>query len=63
MVQIEMGPDMTIMVINKPYGLSFQKETKIKGQRLQAVENFRIISSEGSEPEILSMIAQTTAAV
>ena len=43
------------------------KETKIKGQRLEEMENFKyleaIISYEGSKPEILSGIAQTTAAL
>ena len=44
----------------------FQREIKIKGQRLEAVENFKylgaIISNEGSKPGILFRIAQTTAA-
>ena len=38
---------------------------KIKGQRLEAVENFKyfgaIIFNEGSKPEYLSRLAQTTA--
>ena len=46
---------------------SFQRESKIKGQRLEEVENFKylgaIISNEGTKPEILSRIAQTTAAL
>ena len=37
----------------------------LKGQRLEEVENFKYvganISNEGSKPEILSRIAQTTA--
>ena len=45
----------------------FQRAIKIKGQRLEKVENFKylgaIISNEGSKPEILSRIAQTTAAL
>ena len=40
---------------------------KIKGQRLEEVENFKylgaIISNKGSKPEILSRIAQTTIAL
>ena len=44
-----------------------KREIKIKGQRLEEVENFKylgaIISNEGSKPEILSRIAQTTAAL
>ena len=43
------------------------REIKIKGQRLEEVVNFKylgaIISNEGSKPEILSRIAQTTAAL
>ena len=50
---------------NNPNG--FQREIKIKGQRLEEVENFKylgaIISNEGSKPEIFSRIAQTTAAL
>ena len=48
---------------NNPNG--FQKEINIKGQRPEEEENFKylgaIISTEGSNPEILSRIAQTTA--
>ena len=43
------------------------KQPKIKGQRLEEVENFNylgaIISNEGSKPKILSRIAQTKAAL
>ena len=50
---------------NNPNG--FQRDIKIKGQRLEEIENFKylgaIISNEGSKPEILSRIAQTTAAL
>ena len=50
---------------NNPNG--FQREIKIKGQRLAEVENFKylgaVISNEGSKPEILSRIAQTTVAL
>ena len=63
--KIEIDPDKTKMMTNNPNGL--QKKIKIKGQRLQEVENFKylkaIISNEGSKPEILSRIAQTTAAL
>ena len=58
------GPDKTKVMTTNPNG--FQREFKIKGQRLE-VENFKylgtIISNEGSNPEILSRLAQTTAAL
>ena len=45
----------------------FQREIKINGHRLEEVENLKylgaIISNKGSKPEILSRIAQTTAAL
>ena len=62
---MEISPDKTKVMTNNPNG--FQREIKIKGQRLEEVENFKylgaIISNEGSKPEILSRIAQTTAAL
>ena len=63
--KMEIGPDNTKVMTNNPNG--FQREIKIKGQRLEEVENFKylgaIISHEGSKPEILSRIPQTTAAL
>ena len=63
--KMEISPDKTKMMTNNPKG--FQREIKIKCQRLEAVENFKylgsIISNEGSKPEVLSRIAQTTAAL
>ena len=62
---MEIGSDKTKVMTNNPNG--FQREIKIKGQRLEEVDNFKylraIISNEGSKPEILSRIAQTTAAL
>ena len=62
--KMEIGPDKTKVMTNNPNG--FQRGIKIKGQRLEEVENLKylgvIISNEGSKPEILSRIAQTTAA-
>ena len=62
--KMEIGPDKTKVMTNNPN--CFQRENKIKCQRLEEVENFKylgaIISNKGSKPEILSRIAQTTAA-
>ena len=62
---MEIDPDKTKVMTNNTNG--FQRDIKIKGQRLEEVENFKylraIISNEGSKPEILSRIAQTTAAL
>ena len=61
--KMEIGPEKTKVMTNNPNG--FQREIKIKGQRLEEVENFKylgaIICNEGSKPEILSRVAQTTA--
>ena len=42
-------------------------KVKVNGQRLETVTSFKylgsVISDEGSKPEILSRIAQTTAAL
>ena len=61
--KMEISPDKTKVITNNPNG--FQRDIKINCQRLKEVENFKylgaIISSEGSKPRILSMIAQTTA--
>ena len=65
--KMEIDPDKTNFKVmtNNPNG--FQREIKIKGQRLEEVENFKylgaIISNEGSKAEILFRIAQTTAAL
>ena len=63
--KMEIGPDKTKVMTNNSNG--FQREIKIKRQRLEEVENFKylgaIISNEGSKPEILSRTAQTTAAL
>ena len=62
--RMEIGTDKTKVMTNNPDG--FQRAIKIKGQRPEE-ENFKylgaIISNEGSKAEILSRIAQTTAAV
>ena len=61
---MEIGPDKIKVMTKNPNG--FQREIKIKGQRLEKVQNFKylwaIICNEGSKPKILSRLAQTTAA-
>ena len=63
MYKMEIGPDKIKVMTNNPNG--FQRQIKIKGQRLEEVENFKylgaIISNKESKPEILSRIVQTTA--
>ena len=64
-VQMKIGPNKTKLMTNIPNGV--QRDIKIKGQMLEAVENFKYmgstISNEGCKPEILSRIAQTTTAL
>ena len=54
--KVEMDPDKTKVMTNNPNG--FQREIKIKGQRLEEVKNFEylgaIISNEGSNPRFFS---------
>ena len=63
--KMEIGSDKMKVMIN--YQNGFQREIKIKDQSIEEVENFKylgaIISNEGSKPEILSRISQTTAAL
>ena len=73
--KMEIGRNKTKVMINNPNG--FQREIKIKGQRLEAVKNFKyrleavknfkylgsIICNESPKTEILSRIAQITAAL
>ena len=63
--KMEIGPDKTKVMINNPNG--FEKEIKIKDQRLESVENFKylgsVISNERSKTELLSRIAQSTTAL
>ena len=63
---MEIGPDKIKVMTNNPNGFQNEIKIKIKSQRLEEVENKylgAIISKEESKPEILSRIAQTTAAL
>ena len=46
---------------------AINKEIKVNGQKLETITSFKylgsVITDEGSKPEILSMIAQATAAL
>ena len=63
--KMEIGPDKTKVTAISPN--DFQRQIKIKGQRLESVESFKylgsITSNEGPKLAILSRIAQTTAAL
>ena len=57
-------PTYCKVTTNNPKG--FQREIRIKSQRLEAVENFQvpgIISNEGTKPDIICRIVQTTTAL
>ena len=58
-------PKKTKLITNDISGIN--TEIKINGQKLETVTSFKYLGSfitdEGSKPEILSRIAQTTAAL
>ena len=62
---MEISGEKTKPMINNTSGIN--TEIKVNGQRLETVTNFKylgsVITDEGSKPEILSRIAQTTAAL
>ena len=63
--KMEISAEKTKLMINSPNGI--QREIKLKEQKLGAVTRFKylraVVSDHGSKPEILSRIAQATAAV
>ena len=62
---MEISAEKTKLMTNNTSGIN--AEIKVNGQKLETVTSFRylgsVITDEGSKPEILSMIVQTTAAL
>ena len=62
---MEISAEKTKLMTNNTSGIN--TEIKVNGQKLETVTSFRylgsVITDEGSKPEILSRIAQTTAAL
>ena len=62
---MEISAEKTKLMINSTSGIN--TEIKVNRQKLEPVTSFKylgsVITDEGSKPEILSKIAQTTAAV
>ena len=62
---MEISAEKTKLMTNNTRGIN--TELKVNGQKLETVTSFKysgsVITDEGSKPEILSWIAQTTAAL
>ena len=62
---MEIHAKKTKLITNNTTGIN--TEIKVNGQRLETATSFKylgsVITDEGSKPEILSWIAQTTAAL
>ena len=62
---MEISAEKTKLIRNTTSGI--KKEIKVNGRKLETVTNFKdlssVVSDEGSKPEILSRIAQMTAAL
>ena len=62
---MEISAEKTKLMTNNTS--SINTEIKVNGQKLETVTSFKylgsVITDEGSEPEILSSIAQTSAAL
>ena len=62
---MEISAEKTNLMTNNTSGID--TKIKVNGQKLEIVTNFKylgsVITNEGSKPEILSRIAQTTAAL
>ena len=61
--KIEISAEKTKLMANSANGI--QREIKVKGQKLGTVTSFKYLGAvvSGDEPEVLSMIAQATAAL
>ena len=61
---MEISAENTILMTNNTSGIN--TKIKVNGHKLETVTSFKylvsVITDEGSKPEILSRIAQTTAA-
>ena len=64
-LNMEISAEKTKLMTNNTSGIN--TEIKVNGQRLETVTSFKylgsVIPNEGSKPDILSRIAQTTAAL
>ena len=62
---MEISAEKTKLMTNNTSGIN--PEIKVNGQKLETVTSFKylgsVVTDEGSKPEILSRIAQTTAAL
>ena len=60
---MEISAEKTKLMTNNSSGIN--TEIKVNGQKLETVTSFKclgsVITDEGSKPEVLSRIAQTTA--
>ena len=63
--KMEISSEKTKLMTNSENGI--QREIKVKGQKLGTVTSFKylgaVVSDDGSKPEVLSRIAQATAAL
>ena len=63
--KMEISSEKTKLMTNSAVGI--QREIKVKGQRLGTITSFKylgaVVSDDGSKPEVLSRIAQATAAL
>ena len=63
--KIEISAEKAKLMTNSATGI--QREIKVKGQKLGTVTSFKylgaVVSDDGSKPEVLSRIAQATAAL